>query len=204
VITVVVAVNGALARGGLTALLEREDDIAVVASLAPEASISGAVRQHRPDVALLEATLADEPGVEPLAGLQAADDPACRVLVLVDTARPILLRPILARRAAPPGLLATDAPPSLLLAAVRRLACGDAFIDPDVAVAALTAKDNPLTRREVEILRIAAEGIPVKDIAGRLFLSYGTVRNHLSRIMAKTAAQTRIEAVRAAQNAGWL
>jgi two-component system response regulator DesR len=92
----------------------------------------------------------------------------------------------------------------MVVEAIRRVARGDAVLDPQLAVAVLTAAENPLTTREREILAIVAEGAPVKEIANRLYLATGTVRNNLSRILAKTGARNRLEAYQIAQEAGWL
>ncbi|MFD0890632.1 response regulator transcription factor, partial [Streptosporangium algeriense] len=95
-------------------------------------------------------------------------------------------------------------PAGELAECVRRVAAGERVIDAELAVAALHARENPLTARELEVLKVAAEGEPVNEIAKRLFLSGGTVRNYLSRILAKMGARTRVEAVTIAQEAGWL
>jgi two-component system response regulator DesR len=110
----------------------------------------------------------------------------------------------LARLAPRVGLLGTDTTPADLAEAVRQMARGDIVLDPTVAVAALKAENNPLSEREREILRLAVAGMPTKEIAKTLHLSAGTVRNGLSRILAKTGARTRIEAMRIAQNSGWI
>jgi two-component system response regulator DesR len=84
------------------------------------------------------------------------------------------------------------------------LARGEPVLDVELAVAALTAKDNPLTDRELDVLRLARNGAPTKEIASNLYLSAGTVRNHLARIVLKTGARTRQDAIRIAQDAGWI
>src|SRR5712691_10234046 len=91
--------------------------------------------------------------------------------------------------------------PAKVVEAVRLMPRGDAVLDPQVAVAVLTAAENPLTERERTILAIVAEGAPVKEIANRLYLATGTVRNNISRILAKTGASTRLEFYRIAREA---
>jgi len=102
------------------------------------------------------------------------------------------------------GYIVLDTSPVRVIEAIRQVAQGDAVLDAEVAVALLTAVENPLTAREREILAIVAEGPPVSEIASRLYLATGTVRNNISRILAKTGARTRLEAYRIAQEAGWV
>jgi two-component system, NarL family, response regulator DesR len=130
--------------------------------------------------------------------------PARGVLVLVDREQVLGASLQLARQAPRVGLIATDASPAELVDAVRHIARGEPVLDAGLAVAALTAEVNPLTGREQEVLQLASTGATTREIARRLSLSTGTVRNYLSRILAKTEARTRIEAVRIAQEAGWI
>jgi two-component system response regulator DesR len=130
--------------------------------------------------------------------------PDCRVLVILERALPALPGAVLARMVPRVGLLAADASPSQLVESVRRLSRGEAVLDVEFAVAALSATSTPLTGREREVLLLATEGAPTKEIAARLFLTDGTVRNYLSRIMAKTRSRTLVEAIRRAQDWGWV
>ncbi|WP_238487523.1 response regulator transcription factor [Actinoplanes flavus] len=122
----------------------------------------------------------------------------------MDRATPSLLGAALARMVPRVGLLTTDASPAQFIDSVRRLSRGQSVLDTDIAVAALTATAHPLTDRERDVLLLAADGTPAKDIAARLFLTDGTVRNYLSRITAKTGGRTLVEAIRRAQEAGWV
>lgn len=126
------------------------------------------------------------------------------LLVLVEQRRAGRLGPVLAEHGHRIGFLSRDVPPGRIVDGVRQLAEGRVVLDPDLVVAALEVADSPLTNREREVLDVVAEGHPVQEIADRLVLSAGTVRNHLSRIMAKTGARTRWEAVRIARESGWL
>jgi two-component system response regulator DesR len=126
------------------------------------------------------------------------------VLLVLDRCEPAGPGVAMARLAPRVGLIATEASPAQLIEGVRRMARGEPVLDIELAVAALTAKGSPLTERERQILRLAADGTPVKEIAAQLFLCDGTVRNYLSRIVTKTGARTRIEAIRIAQEAGWI
>jgi two-component system response regulator DesR len=102
------------------------------------------------------------------------------------------------------GFASKQLPPDDLVAMIRQVAGGDRVIDPRSALAALGAARNPLTAREVDVLRLAAEGLSSKAIGQRLFLTDGTVRNHMSAILRKTGARNRVDAIRRAQDAGWL
>ncbi|MEU1607977.1 response regulator transcription factor [Micromonospora matsumotoense] len=152
-----------------------------------------------------------EPAATDLAGdphpRQLVAPPATLVgslLVLVEQRRAGRLGHVLAEHGHRIGFLSRDVPPGRIVDGVRQLAEGRVVLDPDLVVAALEVADSPLTNREREVLDVVAEGHPVQEIADRLVLSAGTVRNHLSRIMAKTGARTRWEAVRIARESGWL
>jgi len=97
-----------------------------------------------------------------------------------------------------------DAPPDALADAVRRVARGERVVDPALAATTLASGPSPLTGRERDVLVAARDGATVADIAGRLFLSEGTVRSYLSAAIAKTGARNRMEALRAAEESGWL
>ena len=200
-IRVVLAKDGALTRGAMAALLGQEDDIAIVAESAHGPEVLAAATRHRPDVVLLDAELpaADWRSLCPELWKTA---PGCQVLVLVDTRQCGRVARTFPRWAPRVGFVVSEAPPLRLVEAIRRMARGEQFLDPDLAVAAVTALDNPFTLRELEVLKLAAKG--VREIASQLCLALGTVRNHLSRIITKTGARTRIEAIRIAQDAGWL
>jgi two-component system response regulator DesR len=126
----------------------------------------------------------------------------CAVLILADPRRPITWRPWLGVPAM--SLMAKDVSPAVLVEGVRRLAAGERMIDQRIAIAALTGGATELTTRDLEVLRLAADGASVAEIADRLYLSIGTVRNYLSRIIGKAGARNLIDAVRIAREAGWL
>ncbi|MEV6709969.1 response regulator transcription factor [Micromonospora wenchangensis] len=226
------ALQGGLLRGALAQLLAAEHDIEIVGEVDSPHHLRAAVRAERPDVAVVEfdmltvtelvrlATLGvAEPVVETTpagGGEPTATAPAPRsptepmtapvgsLLVLVEQRRAGRLGPVLAEHGHRIGFLSRDVPPGRIVDGVRQLAEGRVVLDPDLVLAALEVADSPLTNREREVLDVVAEGHPVQEIAERLVLSAGTVRNHLSRIMAKTGARTRWEAVRIARESGWL
>ncbi|MFJ6200124.1 response regulator transcription factor [Micromonospora sp. NPDC092111] len=203
------ALQGGLVRGALAQLLSAEHDIDVVGEADTPHQLRAAVRAERPDVAVVEfdlvtvAELAHLTAVDPADGTD-GDGYVGRLLILVEQRRAGRLGPLLAEHGHRVGFLSRDVPPGRIVQGVRQLAEGRLVLDPDLVVAALEVADSPLTNREREVLDVVAEGHPVQEIAERLVLSAGTVRNHLSRIMAKTGARTRWEAVRIARESGWL
>nr|WP_273474216.1 response regulator transcription factor [Nocardiopsis sinuspersici] len=188
-------------RGALMALLDLEPDIEVVADVSSGDAVVSAALEHRPDVAVLDVQM---PGID---GLEAASEildrlPGCRTLILTQFGRPEVLRRAVAARAL--GFMLKDAPPAELADAIRRVAAGERVIDPNLATATIEARENPLTDREVDVLRLAGEGDEPGEIASRLHLARGTVRNYLGAIVTKLDARNRLDAVRIASEAGWL
>ncbi|MEH0825415.1 MULTISPECIES: response regulator transcription factor [unclassified Micromonospora] len=202
------ALRGALVRGALAQLLDAEDGIDVVGEADTPDELRSALRSERPDVAVVDGDMVTVEQLSDLASTGPAGRPddggAGRLLVLVEQRRAARLGPVLAEHCRRIGFLSHDVAPGRIADGVRRLAQGQVVLDPDLVVAALEVADSPLTPREREVLDVVAEGHPVRDIAERLVLSAGTVRNHLSRIMAKTGARTRLEAVRIARESGWI
>jgi two-component system response regulator DesR len=201
VIRVLIAEDQSMVRGALRALLELEDDIEVVAEVGRGDAVVGAALQHRPDVALLDIEM---PGADGLTAARelAAALPSCRAVVLTTFGRPGFLRRAMEVGAA--GFLVKDAPVAELAKGIRAVMAGERVIDRDLAAAALAIGATPLSAREADVLRAASDGATVADIAGRLFLSEGTVRNYLSSAIGKTGARTRVEAARVAADKGWL
>ncbi|MFE5590160.1 DNA-binding response regulator [Streptomyces sp. NPDC056549] len=200
-IRILLAEDMHLIRGALVALLGLEPDMEVVAEVARGDAVVPAALAHRPTVAVLDIEM---PGVD---GLTAARSlgavlPECRILILTVLGRPEVLRSALAAQVN--GFMLKDAPPDRLADAVRRVAAGEHVIDPNLAAAALLAKQSPLTGRETDVLRLAAEGGELADIARELHLSQGTVRNYLGAVVTKLDARTRLDAVRIAREQGWL
>ena len=128
--------------------------------------------------------------------------PECRVLILTTFGRPGYLRRAMASGAA--GFMLKDAPAHELAVAIRRTAAGERVVDPVLAVQALSDGDSPLSPREAEVLLSTSDGSSVAEVAQRLFLSEGTVRNHLSAAIQKLNARNRMEAARIAREKGWL
>jgi two-component system response regulator DesR len=200
-IRVLLAEDQTLVRGALRALLDLEDDIEVVAEVGRGDEVLAAARAHRPDVALLDIEMPGQDGIEAAREL-AVSCPEVRAVVLTTFGRPGFLRRAMEVGAA--GFLVKDSPVAELARAIRAVMAGERVIDRDLAAAALALGATPLSAREADVLRAAADGATVADIAGRLFLSEGTVRNYLSSAIGKTDARTRVEAARVAQEKGWL
>ena len=200
-IRVLVAEDQSMVRGALRALLELEEDLAVVAEVGRGDQVVDAAREHSPDVALLDIEMPGCDGIEAARALAAAV-PACRAVVLTTFGRPGFLRRAMEVGAA--GFLVKDAPVAELARAIRAVVAGERVIDRDLAAAALALGATPLSTREADVLREAADGATVADISRTLFLSEGTVRNYLSSAIGKTGARTRVEAARVAEEKGWL
>jgi two-component system response regulator DesR len=128
--------------------------------------------------------------------------PGCGVLALTSVRPAGPVRRLLASTVQ--GVLGKDTEPFQVAQAIRKVARGDRVIDPALAVAAMLVSQGPLTPRELDVLRVAAEGVPTAEIASRLHLSCGTVRNYVSSALRKTGARNRLEAARIADDAGWL
>ena len=200
-IRVLIAEDQTLVRGALRALLDLEEDLEVVAEVGRGDAVVPAALEHRPDVALLDIEMPGGDGIEAARALATAV-PGCRAVILTTFGRPGFLRRAMEVGAA--GFLVKDAPVAELARGIRAVMAGERVIDRDLAAAALAIGATPLSARESDVLRAAADGATAADIAGRLFLSEGTVRNYLSSAMGKTGARTRVEAARVAEEKGWL
>ncbi|MBJ7602860.1 MAG: response regulator transcription factor [Candidatus Dormibacteraeota bacterium] len=200
-IRVLLAEDQEMVRGALTALLNLESDIEVVAQVGRGDEVAGAALQFRPDVALLDIEMPGRDGLSVAADLDRLL-PECQVLMLTTFGRPGYLRKAMANGAS--GFMLKDAPVTELAGAIRRTAAGERVVDPQLAAQALSEGDSPLSPRELEVLAESEDGSTVAAIARRLFLSEGTVRNHLSAAIQKVNARNRLEALRTARAKGWL
>jgi two-component system, NarL family, response regulator DesR len=201
VIHILIVENMSLIRGGLTALLSGHPDMEVVAALESADQALPAAYEHKPDVALLGAGIDEANGFATARALR-GELPSCSTVIMANRRRPGDLRQAVAVGVM--GYLLIDTPPDVLTDSVRRVAQGERVIDSELAFAALGSVASPLTDREVDVLRLAAGGASSAEIAGNLFLSVRTVRNHISRIIGKIGARNRVDAVRIADDAGWL
>jgi two-component system, NarL family, response regulator DesR len=200
-IRVLLAEDQAMVRGALSALLRLENDIEVVAEVARGDEVVPAALETTPDVALLDIEMPGGDGLQAAAALH-EQLPSCRVLILTTFGRGGYLRRAMESGAV--GFLLKDASAAELAVAIRRAMAGERVVDPELALDALSEGNNPLTAREREVLGAGLNGASIADIAAQLFLSEGTVRNHLSIAIQKMGARNRIEAARLAEEKGWL
>ncbi|MFG2286896.1 response regulator [Streptomyces sp. NPDC048595] len=200
-IRVLLAEDQSMVREALAALLSLEEDLEVVAQAARGDEVLPAARAQHVDVALLDIEMPGISGLDAAAALR-AELPGVKIVILTTFGRPGYLRR--AMESGADAFLVKDAPAARLADAVRRVLRGERVIDPALAAAALADGASPLTGRERQVLRTAADGSTNAEIAHALHLSQGTVRNYLSTAIQKTGARNRAEAVRTARDKGWL
>lgn len=188
-------------RSALASLLDVEPDMHVVAQVGRGDEIVPAAVEHQPDVALVDIDLPGGSGLDALPDLRARV-PDCAAIIVTTFARAGYLRRAMSAGAR--GFLVKDDPVDQLAASIRRVRTGEIVVQPDLAVAALSAPANPLTEREQEVLQASRDGATVADIAGRLYLSEQTVRNYVSSAIGKTGARNRAGALALAEDHGWV
>jgi two-component system response regulator DesR len=201
VIRVLIAEDMHMIRGALVALLRLEPDIEVVAELDRGDVIVETALKTRPDVAVIDIDL---PGVDGLSAAASLRErlPSCQALVLTGLSQPgNLLR---ALKAHVKGFVLKDAPAPELANAIRSVAAGRRVLDPALVAVAVETGATPLTDRETDVLRAAVSGRSTEEIGSLLNLSPTTVRNYLSNAISKLGARNRMDAVRIAEEAGWL
>ncbi|HET9138398.1 response regulator transcription factor [Actinophytocola sp.] len=200
-IKVMLAEDMHMVRGALVALLNLEPDIEVVAEVSSGMDVLATATKHRPHVAVIDI---DMPGKDGLTAAAELHDrlPGIRTLILTGIDRPGTLRRALAAKVS--GFVLKGAPPAELADAIRQVAAGHRVVDSNLALVALDTAECPLTDREIQVLRLTAEGLEVAEIAAEVFLSPGTVRNYLTMIINKLNAKNRVDAIRIANAAGWL
>src|SRR6202046_3511567 len=199
-IRVLIAEDQGMVRGALASLIGLEPDIEVVAQVARGDEVLGAALDVSPDIALLDIEMPGQTGLDAAEQL-AVSLPDCRVLILTTFGRPGYLRRAMEGGAS--GFLLKDAPASELANAIRRALTGERIVDPGLAAAALSQGQSPLTPREHEVLAASRDYTTVAELADALYLSHGTVRNHLSSVMQELAARNRGGAGRRAEGRGW-
>jgi len=200
-IRLLIADDQALVRGALGALLDLEPDLDVIGMASEGADAVRLATELRPDVCLMDIQMPGMDGVEATRRIREASA-GTRVLVVTTFARPGYLRSALDAGAS--GFIVKDTPAEQLAEAVRRVHAGLRVLDPVLAADSLFEGANPLSDREQQVLRLAADGRSAAAIAAEVFLSAGTVRNHLSAAIGKTGAGNRAQAVRIALDKGWI
>lgn len=200
-VRVLLAEDQAMVRGALAALLSLEGDIEIVAEASRGDEVVPKALEAKPDVALLDIEMPGGDGLGAAAALKESL-PSCRAIILTTFGRAGYLRRAMEGGAV--GFMLKDAPPEELAAAIRRAMNGERVVDPALAATALSEGGNPLTGRERDVLAASANGATIEDVARKLYLSEGTVRNYLSSAIKKLGARNRVEAARIAERKGWL
>ena len=199
-IKVIIAEDQRMLRGALGSLLDLEDDINIIGLAENGKEALSMINLKKPDVCLIDIEMPIMSGLEVAEQLKEQES-ACRVIILTTFARPGYLERALKANAY--GYLLKDGPSEDLAQSIRNVMQGKKEISPELIFGSLKL-DNPLTEREIEILKLASPGMTTKEIAGVLFLSPGTIRNYLSEIINKLEAKNRIEAIAIAEEKGWI
>lgn len=200
-IRIVVADNEQLIRDSLSVILSAPEDMNVVAVAADGAQAVAAVREAAADVVVLDLDMPVMNGLEAAEAVR-AESPDCGIVILTSHGRPGYLQRSM--RLGVRGFITKDTSAAKLADVVRQVHAGGRFIDPEIATDALALGGSPLSTREREVLTLSGEGLRLGEIAGRLCLAEGTVRNYMSSIMNKLDVDNRVAAHRAAREAGWL
>jgi two-component system response regulator DesR len=200
-VRVLLAEDQAMVRGALSALLSLEEDIEIVAEASRGDEVLPAALDALPDVALLDIEM---PGGDGLGAAAELRDrlPSCHTIILTTFGHAGYVKRAMESGAR--GFLLKDAPASELATAIRRVMEGEWMVDPALAASALSEGGNPLTDRERDVLFASADGATIGDVASKLYLSEGTVRNYLSTAIKKLGTRNRVEAARLAERKGWL
>ncbi|MER5627018.1 response regulator transcription factor [Streptosporangium sp. NPDC002544] len=200
-IRILIADDEHLIREAIAGLLELEDDFEVVGQVASGDEALKAALRLRPDVALLDLQMPSLDGIE-VARRLTNQLPECRSIIVTSHGRPGYLKSALSAGAR--GFLPKTTSSRNLAQVIRKIAAGGRHVDPELAAEAIGAGDSPLTPREADVLALARDGAPVDEIAQRVSLSPGTVRNYLAAAIAKLGAANRHEAARIAAKHGWI
>ncbi|RAP74522.1 response regulator transcription factor [Paenibacillus montanisoli] len=197
---VIVAEDQGMLRGALSALLDLEDDIEVIGQAENGRQALELILELSPDICVMDIEMPEMSGLDVAEKLKELGHP-CRVVILTTFSRSGYFQR--AMKAGASGFLLKDSPIDELGAALRKVRQGGRAVSPELALSFWEA-ENPLSEREREVLRLAAEGLTAGDIAGRLYLSAGTVRNYMSEAIQKLEAKNRIDAIGIAERNGWI
>lgn len=200
-VSVLLAIESRMVRSALAVVVDLDPDLNTVGEVDRAETLLKTTRRCRPDVVVLDADMANGSVIAFMADLN-AHFPGARTLLITSRRSPELLRRVMMLNAA--GLLLKDSSAAELVESVKAVAVGRQIVDQGLAIAALNAQPNPLSGREVDILLLAAAGAEPAEIAKRLSLRIGTVRNYLSTIVTKLDARNRVDAIRIADESGWL
>ena len=198
-----------LVRTGLRAILDAEDDLAVVGEAATGAEVLPLVRSLRPDVVLMDVRMPEVDGIQATRYLLETLDHAPKIVMITTFENDEFVYEAL--RAGANGFLLKRTPPAEIVGAIRLVATGDSLLFPS-AVRALAVRHTgrraelaeQLTDREAAVLRLMAAGLSNAEIATRLYVTSETVKTHVSNVLAKTGARNRTQAVIAAFESGFV
>ncbi|SDY85462.1 MULTISPECIES: response regulator transcription factor [unclassified Bacillus (in: firmicutes)] len=200
-IRIVIAEDQKMLRGALVSLLKLEDDIEVIADVSNGLDAWNIITKHRPDVCLLDIEIPDITGLEIAEKLRTIGHP-CKIMIVTTFARPGYLQK--AMDAKVEAYLLKDEPIEFLIEAIHKVMNGERIVSTDLAATLFLKEDNPLTDREAEILRMVKTGMTTREIGKTLYLTNGTVRNYLSSSIQKLEAESRFQAIRIADEKGWI
>jgi two-component system response regulator DesR len=200
-IRIVIAEDQQMLLSALASLISLEEDIEVAAQAADGRQALDAIRALRPDICLLDIEMPGMGGLD-VAETIRREGLGCRIVIVTTFSRSGYLQRAMELKV--DGYLLKDEPIDFLVEAIRKVHRGQRVVSPDLAALLFEKEENPLSDREREVLRLAAEGMTTDEIAGALFLTRGTVRNYLSSAIQKLEVQTRQQAVKKATDKGWL
>lgn len=200
-IRIVIAEDQKMLRGALASLLQLEGDFEVVAQVADGKEALDAVAKYQPDVCLLDIEIPHMTGLEVAEALRDGGS-SCKIMIVTTFARPGYLQQAMAAQVE--GYLLKDEPIEFLVAAIRKVMNGEQVISAELATTLFRREENPLTEREQEVLRLVKEGKTTRQMTKELFLTNGTVRNYLSSAIQKMAASSRHQAIKKAEEKGWI
>jgi two-component system response regulator DesR len=199
-IKILIAEDQSMVLGALSALLNLEEDLEVIATAADGKIALAQAQKHQVDIILTDIEMPQMTGIELAQELQRINHSA-KVMILTTFTRSGYLRR--AMDAGVKGYLLKDAPSDSLAHAVRKIHQGKVIVAPEL-ISQTWGETDPLTDKERKVLRLALEGKTTEQISKEIFLSTGTVRNYLSEASSKLGANNRIEAARIAKQNGWL
>ena len=188
-------------NSALSQLLDLEDNLKVVGTASDGQMAWEMIQKQSPDVAILDIEMPRLTGLAVAQRIHEEKLPT-RVVILTTFARQTYFEQAVQAQVA--AYLLKDSPSEELIGAINQVMTGKTIYDPALVQSVLSAEQSPLTKRETEVLKVAASGMPTKEIAQQLFLSEGTIRNYLSAIFSKLGVRNRLEAVELAQNNRWI
>lgn len=200
-ITLFLAEDQSMLNSALSQLLDLEDNLKVVGTASDGHTAWEMIQKQSPDVAILDIEMPRLTGLAVAQRIHEEKLPT-RVVILTTFARQTYFEQAVQAQVA--AYLLKDSPSEELIGTINQVMTGKTIYDPALVQSVLSAEQSPLTKRETEVLKVAASGMPTKEIAQQLFLSEGTIRNYLSAIFSKLGVRNRLEAVELVQNNRWI